>query len=383
MKSVLRALARVAPQHEVVVFVSRANRDLFEIGANVRLVECLSSNEHIPARILTQQLQYPVLLRRHGIDVLHALNQVPLATPRPTVVKVCTLHHYVTPDEFTQKIANPSAALANRLRLVYRRVTFDWSARRATLVMANSEATRDLIVQYMKVPRERVAIVYESVDDRFEPAADPESLRASLAARHGLRRPYVLYVSNLWFYKNADGAIRAFAEQCRRYHDDLDLVIVGNDDYRRLPDLQAIATAEGVSDRVRFLGRVKRDDLISLYQGAHVIFYPSFAETFGKPVVEGMRSGVPVVAARAGSLPELVGSAGLLVDPADPIEMAAALHAAAADHGLRARLIDAGLRRGVDFSWDRTAFGTLDLCARAVSMARPGPASSPVSTASS
>ena len=73
MKSVLRALARVAPQHEIVVFVSRANRALFEIGANVRLVECLSSNEHIPARILTQQLQYPVLLRRHGIDVLHAL----------------------------------------------------------------------------------------------------------------------------------------------------------------------------------------------------------------------------------------------------------------------------------------------------------------------
>ena len=271
-----------------------------------------------------------MLLRRHGVDVLHALNQVPLATPRPTVVKVCTLHHHVTPDAFTEKIADRSAALANRLRLVYRRAAFDWSARRATLVMANSEVTRDLIVRYMRVPRERVEVVYESVDDRFEPAVDPVSLRASLAGRHGLQRPYVLYVSNLWFYKNPDGAIRGFAEQRRRYGDNLDLVIVGNDDYNRLPELQALAVAEGVADRVRFPGRVKRDDLIALYQGARVIFYPSFAETFGKPVIEAMRSGVPVVAGRAGSLPELVGSAGLVADPADPVEMSAALHAAAA-----------------------------------------------------
>src|SRR5262249_3978501 len=152
----------------------------------------------------------------------------------------------------------------------------DWSARQATLVMANSESTRDLIVRYMNVPRERIEVVYESVDDRFQPAADAVSVRASLAATSGLRRPYALYVSNLWFYKNPDGAIRGFAEQRRRYHDDLDLVIVGNDDYDRVPDLRALAAAEGVADRVHFLGRVKRDQLIVLYQGARVIFYPSF-----------------------------------------------------------------------------------------------------------
>lgn len=366
LKTLLRTFARVAPEHEFVAFVSRANRAHFEIDAsNIELVECFASNEHVPARILTQQIELVMTLRSHRIDVLHALNQVPLATRIPTVVKVCTLHHHVRPDEFTGHFGTWSTMLVNRLRLRYRRAMIDASARRATRVIANSEATRDLIVEHIRVARDKIDVVYESVDGDFKSAADVTAVRATLALNYQLSRPYILYVSNLWFYKNPDGAIRAFANQRRRYGDDLDLVIVGHDDYGRLADLRALARNEGVTDRVRFLGKLKLDALVQLYQAAHVVFYPSFAETFGKPVVEGMRSGIPVVAARAGSLPELVGAAALLVDPADPIEMAMALHIASTDQLVRTRLVEAGIRRANDFSWEKTARETVAVCARA------------------
>jgi glycosyltransferase involved in cell wall biosynthesis len=370
LKVMLSTLARLSPADTFVVFVSRENRKHFDFRApNIELVECLASNENIPARILAQQIQYPVLLRRHGVDVLHALNQIPLVTRVATVCKVCTLHHHVAPDEFSTRMT-VSLAVTNRLRRVYRRRVLDWSARRATLVMANSHATRELIIKHMGVPEDRIEVVYESVDDRFAPAEDLPTVRGQVEARFVLRRNYLLYVSNLWFYKNPDGAIRAFAEQRRRYADDLDLVVVGNDDYGRTPSLAKLAADEGVADRVRFLGKVPFDDLIRLYQAAHVVFYPSLAETFGKPVVEGMRCGVPVATSTCSSLPELAAGAALLFDPNDPVAMANALHVATTDEDTRSRLRAAGLKRGEDFSWEETARGTLAMCQRAVKRSR-------------
>jgi len=185
-------------------------------------------------------------------------------------------------------------------------------------------------------------------------------------AAFGLPRPYILYVSNLWFYKNPDGAIRAFAALRRRYGHDLDLVIAGPDDYGRVPDLRALAHAEGVGERVRFLGRVGMPLLAELYTASRVVFYPSLAETFGKPVVEGMRSGVPVVAAAATCLPEILGDAGLVADPRDDGALAEALHRAVSDEALRADLIARGRARSAEFTWEATARGTLAACAAAV-----------------
>jgi glycosyltransferase involved in cell wall biosynthesis len=208
--------------------------------------------------------------------------------------------------------------------------------------------------------------VYEAVDAAFEPAADVEEPRARIRAAFHIERPYVLYVSNLWFYKNPDGAIRAFGRlRATRPDVDLDLVVAGPDDYGRVNELRALAASLGVADRVHFLGRVRFPDLVTLYQSAHVIFYPSLHETFGKPVVEAMRSGVPLVAANTTSLPEIVGDAGLLVDPADVDAMADGLARAATESALRADLVRRGHIRASMFSWDRVARETLTVCHRA------------------
>jgi glycosyltransferase involved in cell wall biosynthesis len=258
------------------------------------------------------------------------------------------------------------------MRLVYRRLIWDGSARRATLVMANSEATRREIETRMRVPADRVRVVLEAVDDRFSTVSSAEAGPA-VRIQYGLQRPYVLYVSNLWHYKNPDGAIRAFGKLRARYADDLDLVIAGPDDYGRLPQLKALAKECGVADRVRFLGRVPLSALLQLYGAARVLFYPSMAETFGKPVVEGMLARVPVVAANRTSLPEMVGDAGLLVDPGDLDAMAEAVHRAATDEDLRRTLVSRGIARARQFTWSRTARGTLNACEEAVTLHRRRP----------
>ncbi len=365
LKRLNAALAAAGPEHEFFVFVSPANRALFTTQApNLRYVLCAASNENIPARIFSQQIQYPLLARRHRLDVIHALNQIPLLAPCATVVKICTLHHHEPQPDIVGLAPLPSVWQA--LRRVYRRVMHDGSARRATLVMANSEATRQGILRWMGVPAERVRVVYEAVDDAFGALGDAAAARAHVRDAFGQSRDYLLYVSQLFIHKNPEGAIRAFARQRAHYGDDLDLLIAGADQDGRVPALTALACELGVGDRVRFLGRVPKADLIQLYAGARVFFYPSFSETFGKPLVEAMRSGVPVVTAAASSMPEIVGPAGLTADPGDDEALAEALHRAATDEALRAELLAGARTRSQDFSWERTAAGTLAMCADAV-----------------
>jgi glycosyltransferase involved in cell wall biosynthesis len=369
IKSVLRALVQVGPEHEYFVFVSPRNRHHFEFNApNVHLLNCGFSNENIPMRVLAQQLYLPILARRHRLDVIHAINQIPRWSPCATVVKTCGLHHHLLPGEYLREAS--SFSWTNPLRLVYRRLMWDSSARRATRVMANSEVTRDDIMRLMGVASSRIQVVYEAVDDGFGGGLDALEARTAIWKAFDLEREYVLYVSNLWFYKNPDGAIRAFARQREKFGDDLDLLIVGPDDYQRTPALRSLAAECQVADRVRFLGKVDYHQLLQLYAGARVMLYPSLAETFGKPVVEAMRSRVPVVAARATCLPEIVGDAGLLVDPADIEGMAEALHSASADDCLRQDLIARGVRRAQRFSWSDTARGTLQMCLDAVAQHR-------------
>jgi len=365
LQSLLGSLSRIGDA-ELVVFVSRANAASFvQAGSASQFVRCFASNEHIPLRILAQQVQIPYFVRRERLDVVISLNQIPFAAGCATVVKSCGLHHHLFPREYGRQ-GWSLRTMTNPLRLAYRHRVWDQSARSADRVIANSEYTRRVIAERMRVDLERIDVVYEAVDAAFGPAEVMDVPRAHVRKTFRISRPYVLYVSNLWLYKNPDGAIRAFGRlRAERPDLDLDLVVAGPDDYGRLSELRALAASSGVADRVHFLGRVRFAELIALYQAAHVIFYPSLHETFGKPVVEAMRSGVPLVAANTTSLPEIVGDAGLLVDPTDTDAMADALVRAATDSALRQELISRGYARASDFSWERVARETLAVCRRA------------------
>jgi len=348
LKNLAKYLPRAGPEHSYYLFVSRRNarhfRDLQNL--NIRLVNCLASNEHVALRILVQQSLLPIQMHRRRFDVLFSPGNVcPLLGDFCRILKINTLHHYHTPK------------LIGRTRSAYRRVAFLKSAEKADRVIANTSATKKEIHQFLGVPESKISIVAEASYDFYRPLSDDQT--RGVRERYGLNRSYILFASTLYPYKNAETLIRAFAKLTAPEPGDLELVIAGRDCDSQQVKLEAIAWGLGVRREVRFLGFVPPEDLAFLYSGARVFVYPSLAETFGKPLVEAMCCGVPIVASNTTCIPEVVGDAGILVNPLDVEQMANAIQEAAVNNKLRTSLIICGLERARQFSWGTSARETL------------------------
>jgi glycosyltransferase involved in cell wall biosynthesis len=222
--------------------------------------------------------------------------------------------------------------------VAYQRLMLPLIARRARLVITVSDFARTELVELLRIAPERVKVIPAGVDERFRPNVDPAPARRA----YGLERPYALALGTRSVRKNLS-ALEAAASVLRKRG--IEPILAGGQrDYLRDSDTT-----------LRTLGYVSEAHLPALYAGARVLAVPSLHEGFGLPCLEAMASGVPVVAARRGALPETVGDAGLLVDPGNGNELADAVVAAACDHSLRARLIAAGLRRAAAYPWRRTA----------------------------
>lgn len=340
-------LVATADDEMYVLFVSPLTEKLFaHLADRVELVRCAVGNDKVYQRIVFQQFALPVLIRRRHIDVMCCLADVaPVATGAPIVLKVNTLHHYLTPSAL------------GRARAAYRRVMVKASTKKARLVIANSRATAEAIERLLRVPPTRLRLVYEAVDDVFAPIDDPTTLASRLLERYGISTPYLLFVSVLYPYKNLDMLIRAFATVTESDGWSGKVVVAGSDPFGTQRSSAALAADLNLSDRVVFLGDVPQADLRDLYGGATAFVYPSASETFGKPILEAMRCGTPVVASTAGSIPEIAGGAALLFAPSDPEQLAMRLRELIRDAALRDRLRAAGLKRSADFTWTAVARG--------------------------
>jgi glycosyltransferase involved in cell wall biosynthesis len=232
------------------------------------------------------------------------------------------------------------------------------SARVADAIIINSESLRSEIQRYLKVDETKLRLIYEAVDhDLFKPG-DAGAARAAVAA-HGVTKPFVLFVSSLWQYKNCDGLLRAWAV-ARRELGDRQLVIVGaGRDEKYLASLRALAAELGIAGDVVFVGGIPLEQTVNFYRAADLFVYPSLNETFGLPILEAMASGCPVVTSDVSAMPETAGGAAVLADPKDPASIARAIVEAASPD--RDRLRDLGLRRAAQFTWGATAAATLDV----------------------
>jgi glycosyltransferase involved in cell wall biosynthesis len=292
-----------------------------------------------------QHVTVPRLLERAGADVYHSLFYLmPWRPGRPTVLTCMDAIPLVRPE--TQPAWKRAAfALAHRVALA-----------RADQVIAISESTRRDLGACLGADVTRVRVVAHGADDRFEPPAP--GVLAALRERLALPRPYLLYVGSNKPHKNLVRLVAAFA-RIAVARPGLDLVVAGPWD-ARYPETRAEAATLGLGERVRFLGPVADLDLPVLLGGAIGFAFPSLHEGFGLPVLEAMRTGTAVVASATSSLPEVVGDAGLLVDPLDVEAIAAGLARLTDDEALRAELSRRGRERALGFTWERAARAHLD-----------------------
>lgn len=225
--------------------------------------------------------------------------------------------------------------------------------RRAARVITCSESSRDDLLRLAGYPPDRVRMVPHAVAERFRPRVEPPSDTCQAPSNRPAR---ILHVGHCGSYKNIEGILRSLPSLVRRLGPQVVFVKVGG------PFTQsqlALIARLGIEKRVQHLGTVPAADLPGVYADADILLMPSLYEGFGLPALEAMACGTPVIVSNQGSLPEVVGDAGVLVEPTDIEQIADAAERLLTDAHLRADLRKRGLDRARTFTWERTARETL------------------------
>lgn len=330
---------------ELHLLVSPKSRHLHQgYGPNVFHITYPWSNERRTPRTLSEHLYSPLRLPLSRIDVFNTLMAPVVNISWSLVIHMKTMHAFTAPEAI------------GPLPRLYRRLNYPRSARAAKAIIINSHSLRSEIEHYLDVDAGKLKLIYEAVDhDLFKPG-DTNAARA-IVASHGITKPFVLFVSSLWPYKNCDGLLRAWA-LARHQLGDRQLVIVGpGRDEKYLAGLHSLAAELGIAADVVFVGGVPLEETVSFYRAADIFVYPSLNETFGLPILEAMACGCPVVTSDTSAMPEIAGGAAVLSDPKDPASIARAIVEAVGQDRLR----DQGLRRAGQFTWAATAAATLDV----------------------
>ncbi len=300
---------------------------------------------------------YPRLARADGLALLHMTYIAPPRSPVPVVLSVHDISYRIFPQYFSP-----------RVRLVLGLLVGP-SVRHAARVIVISERTRQDVIRFYRVPPERIVVTPLAAAPQYSPQSEEEVGR--IRRKYGLPERYFLAVGNVQPRKNLPRLVRAFAAVVEQTAEtrDVKLVIVGRSAWRG-SEVETVVRQLGLQQRVLFTGYVPDQDLPALYTGALAFCYPSLYEGFGLPPLEAMACGTPVVASNASSLPEVVGDAGLLVEPTSVAGIAAALYRLLHDEEVRQEYSRRGLARAARFSWERTARLTRDVYDVVLGMSR-------------
>ncbi len=298
------------------------------------------------------RLPMPVEMWTGDLDIFHATD-FHLPPTKASTKTILTIHDLAY--EHLPQMTMPG--MLNHLQRIVPRMV-----READHIVAVSEATRADLYNLYRVPIERITVIPHGVEERFSPDAEEDEHRR-LQQKYSLpNKPIILTVGTLQPRKNHLRLIQAFKSLAKDYA----LVIAGSFgwDYQ---SVLAEVSALGIDHAVQFIGFVNDDDLPALYRAATLFVFPSLYEGFGLPVLEAMACGTPVITSNTSSLPEIAGSAALLIDPLDTGNMVSAMQNALTDKALRADLRRSGLAQAAFFTWTYAAEETWSLYQRVLS----------------
>ncbi len=292
-----------------------------------------------PTKLLWDQMAVPRAARRLGLDIIvNPKLSVPLLAPCPTVFTLHGAEQFAVPQIFA------------RSDRIYTAMMMPIYCRRAAAVISTTKMGVDEIVRYVGAERQKLHPVHEAAHPRFRHL--DRAACAAIKERHRLPDRFILFVGGLNPLKNFSNLLRAY----RLLSTDFPhaLVAVGFLRWKYEGDV-ALIDELGLGERVVRPGFVPDDDLPAIYSLADALVLPSLYEGFGIPILEAMASGCPVVTTTTGCSPEVAGDAAILVDPYDPEDIARGIRRVIVEPELRRSLIERGLARAREFSWERAA----------------------------
>ncbi|HSX33075.1 MAG TPA: glycosyltransferase family 1 protein [Candidatus Saccharimonadales bacterium] len=260
----------------------------------------------------------------------------------PSVIFIHDLSMFVCPE-----YSSPA-------NLTFMRRHLENSVRRANVIAAVSEYSKQVLCEHFDIDPNNVVVAYPAVDhSHYRPRTADEI--AAVQAKYGVFGKYMLFVSNLEPRKNVEGIIAAYRQLPAKLRAEVSLVLIGGRAWQDEPIHAAIAAARLAGDRVIQPGYVDEADLPAFYAGAELSVYPSHYEGFGIPVLESMACGTPVITADNSSLPEVGGKAVTYVPSTDTKALTHAMQELLTKPALRDKFKKAGLSQAQKFTWDKTA----------------------------
>lgn len=283
--------------------------------------------------------QFCLPAKLNGRTLFSPSNTGPISVKKQvvTIHDVAALDH---PERLNPKFAAWYRYLTPRL------------VRRVARVITISEYSKERLLTHVPMDERRVIVIPNGVDARFRP--QPSKFVGEMRTRLGLPcERYVLCVGTLEPRKNIPRLLQAWARIVSSLPDDIWLILTGKQGQENM--FAKLSGMDVLPPRVFFTGHVADELLPGLYAGAMVFAFPSLYEGFGLPPLEAMASGVPVLTGNLTSLPEVVGGAGIMVDPTSVDDISDGLLELVENHSLREELISKGLARAAQFDWDEAA----------------------------
>jgi glycosyltransferase involved in cell wall biosynthesis len=382
-RELMRALLALPSDHRYSFYYASHNRiDESKIENRKSKIRRLPIHDKWLMRVWHRlRIPIPVELIVGKVDLFHS----PDFTLPPTLPGVPTL---LTVHDLSF-VRDPDSAWPSLRAFLNKAVPR--SVKRATHVLADSQATKDDLIELFGTPTEKITVLYSGVDARFAPVRDRAEIDR-VCNKYQLPRPFILSVGTLQPRKNYGRLVEAFgqivqhpernavkskdADRVTESHSSTSplrgstqnayhLVIAGGKGWLYESIFEQVQRS-GLEGRVHFPGFVDDADLPALYSAADLFAYVSLYEGFGLPLLEAMACGTPVVGSSASSLPEVIGEAGLQVDPRSVDDIARALRQMMDQPELRERSIGLGLERVKLFTWDKAARELLTIYDRVV-----------------
>jgi glycosyltransferase involved in cell wall biosynthesis len=336
----LSRITRAHPEHRFFFIFDRKWDEAFIFSENVHPIRTILPSRHPVLWYLRFHHMLPRLVTKHKIDLFFSPDGYNLPSPVRSVIALHDLNYVHFPGNLPP------------LTRQYYRKFFPEYARNANRLVTVSEYSKQDIVRSYGIDPDRIDVVYNGASPVFRPLSELE--KQSVRAKYASGKPYFIFVGALNPRKNLVRLLKAFDGLCSEGKTDMQLLIAGAPMFRN-SFFRPGEVPPACGERVRFLGRLSREELARVVGGARSLVLPSTFEGFGIPIIEAMYCDVPVITSNTTSMPEVAGDAALLVDPYSVGSIGQALTRMAMDPGLRGELITKGRKQRELFSWDKTA----------------------------
>ncbi len=337
--NLIKELQLISKKTNYFIFVNDLNKDYYKSNKNFKLINVGRFGSNNFFRIFWEQFILPFKLKKLSISVLHSLGFVsPIIKTTKQIVTIHDTTFFTHSEHHTL------------LKRIYYKFIIPLCARKADLISADSENTKQDIIKLFKIDANKIKTIHLGVEEIFK-----KQVNNSVLKKHNINKDYILFVGMIEPRKNIPNLIKAFS-QIRK---DLQLVIVGKKGWH-YEEIFKLVEDSDLKQRIIFTGYVSDEELVHIYSSAKVFVYPSFYEGFGLPVLEAMACECPAITANISSMKEIAENAAILINPNSVKDIKNAVEKILSNTTLRNELIKKGLKRAKEFTWKNTAKKSLE-----------------------